>query len=107
MDDIESKIISQLSLSLEIDLPAKKSIDELKIVLSDYINYLINNDFNKLLRILYKVDVHEGLLKMNLQQQKEDAGIVIAEMILEREMQKIKSRKQATPGDDIPENEKW
>ncbi len=106
MNDIESKIISELSLSLEIDLPAKKSISELKGVLSDYIDYLINHDFDKLLRILYKVDVHEGLLKMNLQKQK-DSATVIAEMILERQMQKVKSRKQSNPDKDIPENEKW
>jgi hypothetical protein len=107
MEEIKSKIISELSSCLEIDLSAKKSIDELKKALSDYINYLINNDFDKLLSVLYRVDVHEGQLKINLEQQKADAGTVIAEMILERQLQKIKSKGRSIPDNDIPENEKW
>jgi hypothetical protein len=107
MEEIESKIISELSLRLEIDLSAKKSMDELKKVLTDHINYLINNDFDKLLRILYRVDVPEAQLKTNLVQQKADAGTVIAEMIFERQLQKIKDRERSIPDSDIPENEKW
>jgi hypothetical protein len=82
-------------------------VDELKLVIADHINYLINHDFNKLMRILYKVDVSEQQLKINLQVHKEDAGAVIAQLIFERQMQKIKTRAQFKAGDDIPENEKW
>jgi hypothetical protein len=107
MEEINSKIISQLSQSLEIELPIEKSLPELQYILADYINYLINNDFDKLLRVLYKVDVSEEILKTNLQEQKRDAGTVIAEMILERQFQKIKTREQFKSDEDIPENEKW
>ncbi len=107
MKEPNSEIISQLSQSLEIQLPVKISLAELKMILSGHINYLITNDFNKLLSVLYKVDVSEKLLKMSLQEHPQDAAIVIAEMIIERQLQKIRTREQFKTDNDIPENEKW
>jgi hypothetical protein len=107
MKDPNSEIIPQLSQSLEIQLPAKTSLAELKLILSGHINYLIANDFNKLLSVLYKVDVSEKLLKRSLQEHTQDAATVIAEMIIERQLQKIKTREQFKTDNDIPQNEKW
>src|SRR5438045_260274 len=92
MEKFDPNITSHLSERLEIDLKSKKTNEELKLALADYINYLIINDFDKLLRLLYKVDLDENLLGINLQQQKEDSGMVIANMIMQRELQKIRSR---------------
>jgi len=67
----------------------------LKAKVSAYINDLIRNDFQKLLRILYKIDVDEEKLKKILKEDTErDAGEIIADLILEREKQKIETRKQ-------------
>jgi hypothetical protein len=107
MEELESKIISQLTQSLEIDLPVKKSLSELKDILADRINYLINNDFEKLIRLLYRIDIPEKILKENLKNQKENAGAIIAEMIVERQLQKIKTREQFRSNNDIPDKEKW
>ena len=107
MKETESKMISELSTSLETDLSGTKSIDELKIALARYINDLINHDFDKLLRLLYKVDVSEKILRANLRQQEKDAGVVIAEMVIDRQLQKIETRQQFKSNNDIPENEKW
>jgi hypothetical protein len=107
MKETNSEMISQLSENLEIELHENTSLEELKVILTDHINDLIHNDFNKLLRVLYRVDVSEKLLKANLQEQKKDAGTVLAEMIIERQLQKIKSRQQFRTDSDIPENEKW
>jgi hypothetical protein len=107
MKETESKMISELSTSLETDLSGTKSIDELKIALARYINDLINHDFDKLLRLLYKVDVSEKILRANLRQQEKDAGVVIAEMVIDRQLQKIDTRQQFNSNNDIPENEKW
>jgi len=63
MEKIEPTIIDELSQSLEIDLREKKSIEELKLALSVYINHLIINDLNKLMQILYRVDVSEKNIK--------------------------------------------
>jgi hypothetical protein len=107
MKEPNSEIISQLSQCLEIQLPVKISLAELKMILSGHINYLITNDFNKLLSVLYKVDVSEKLLKISLQEHTQDAATVIAEMIIERQLEKIKTREQFRTDNDIPENEKW
>lgn len=106
--EMEPIILSELSDKLEIDLHAKKSVEELKLALTHYINYLISSDPNKLMHILYRVDVSERTLKANLQNKETDAGTVIAEMIIERQLQKIATKKQfKNNNDDIPENEKW
>ena len=107
MTEVDPIMISQLSQSLEIDLHEKRSIEELKLALSYYINDLITHDLNKLMSLLYRIDVSEKVLKGNLQEQKEDAGVIIAELIIDRQLQKTKTRKQSRPNDDIPENEKW
>ena len=107
MKEMDPIMISQLSQSLEIDLHEKKSIEELKIALSYYINDLITHDLNKLMSLLYRVDVSEKVLKENLREQNQEAGLIIAELIIDRQLQKTKTRKQFKSGDDIPENEKW
>ena len=107
MKETESKVINELSQSFDIDLPPNKSLNELKNILAAEINHLIDHDFEKLVRILYRVDISEKRLKQNLQEQKENAGIMIAGMMIERQLQKIGSRERFKRNDDIPENEKW
>ncbi|MFI5188466.1 MAG: hypothetical protein ACHQF0_17170 [Chitinophagales bacterium] len=107
MKELELAIISELSQSMEIDLHEKRSIEELKLALTDHINYLITHDFNKLMRILYRVDVSEKVLRANLKNNESDAGNVIAGMIIDRQLQKIETKRQFKTNDDIPENEKW
>lgn len=83
----------------------KLSFDELVA----YINQLIANDFAKLVYLLYAVDVSEKKLKQILAEHpNEDAGKLIAVMILERQEQKRKSREQfKQKEEDIPEEDKW
>jgi len=77
--------------------------------LAEYVNRLITGDFNKLIYILYRLDISEKKLKQLLVgQQQTDAGLLIANMIIERQLQKIQSRKQYRMQDDgIGEEEKW
>ena len=77
--------------------------------LAERINQLINEDFEKLLNILYRVDVSEARLKQLLKENKgNDAGMIIAELLVERQLQKMKSRKESRQNEnDIDGNEKW
>ena len=103
-----TELIQTINNSMAIELPEKISLDELHIKLSAYINKLINENFEKLLTLLYRIDVSESKLKQLLQQYPgEDAGKIIASLIIERQQQKIEFRKQNRPGTDIPEMEKW
>ena len=83
----------------------KLSLNEL----ADYINRLIFSDFSKLVYILYRIDVSEQKLKLILQEHpNEDAGLIIAQLIIERQHQKAESRKKFNiDSKDIPEDEKW
>ena len=105
-----AELIIFLNKELAVDLPENISYDELKDQLSTHINHLIKNDFDKLIAYLYRIDVSEEKLKLMLQQfPQEDAGNIIASLIIERQAQKIKLRDQNKPGtdSDIPEMEKW
>lgn len=104
-----SALISLLQKDLAIDVAATSSYAELHEQLSSYINSLIKNDFEKLVSYLYRIDVSEQKLKILLQQNPgEDAGNIIATLIIERQQQKIKTRKQLNPRDDnIDNEEKW
>ena len=62
-------------------------------LLIDKINELIQTDFNALVNILYRMDVSESKLKALLKDHPgDDAAIIIADLIIERQAQKIKSR---------------
>lgn len=89
-----TEIISALNQSLSISLSEKISMEELKLALADHINGLIQKDFTQLITILYRVDVSEPKLKRLLQEQPaEDAGQLIAALIIERQIQKIETRR--------------
>ena len=73
-----------------------------------YINHLVLNDFNKLVQILYSVDVSEQKLKTLLQEKPQtDAAELIADLLIERQQQKIATKKSSKPNNDIAEDEKW
>ena len=76
--------------------------------LSARINEMINSDFSRLLALLYRLDIDEKKLRRLLSEQPAaNAGDVIAALIYERQLQKIKSRRAFRRDNDIDENEKW
>ena len=94
----------------ELDLVAGQKENELRMeFLAEKINKLLNNDFQRLVSILYRMDINESKLRALLQNNPDtDAGILIAEMMVERESQKIKTRRESSRRDNnIDEKEKW
>jgi len=77
--------------------------------LMSVIDRLISTDFNRLISSLYRLDVSEAKLKYLLQQNPAaDAAAIITDLIIERQVQKIKSRRQYSQRDnDISEEERW
>ena len=77
--------------------------------LGDKMNHLISTDFNHLIQVLYRIDVSETKLKQVLKDNpNEDAGKIIARLIIERQQQKMISRNSfKKSGEDIDEEEKW
>ena len=103
------ELIRLLNKELVIEIAVKKSYNEIHTELATYINNLIKNDFDKLITYLYRIDVNEQKLKSLLQQTpNEDAGNIIATLIIERQQQKIKIRQQFSQRKhDVDEEEKW
>lgn len=71
------------------------------------VNRLIVHDFPKLVAVLYRLDVSEKKLKQVLQAKPQtDAAEIIALLIVERVLQKIKTRRQfRQDGGDITAGE--
>jgi hypothetical protein len=77
--------------------------------LAEKINALIKDDFNLLIQILYRIDVNETRLKQVLKDNpNEDAGKIIAALLIERQLQKISTRGQfKRKNDNFSDEEKW
>ena len=77
-------------------------------ILSEKINYLILHEFDSLIRILYRLDVDEKKLRNILHENpNEDAGLLIADLIIEREQKKAETRKMFRQENDINEQDRW
>jgi hypothetical protein len=90
----DSELILVINKQTGIELPADISMEILYEKLVDFINHLIQNDFQKLVSLLYKIDVDEGKLKRILREDAgKDASGIIARLVIERELQKSETRK--------------
>ncbi|GEO09399.1 hypothetical protein [Segetibacter aerophilus] len=94
----------QLAFTVQIN-----SYQQLQRELAERLNYLITHDFSLVVSILYRLDISEKKLKQLLAQTREaTAGDIIAELIVERQLQKIETRKAFKNNPpDIPEAERW
>ncbi len=77
--------------------------------LAAFVNHLINTDFEKLVFLLYRIDVRESIIKQLLAlPSASNAGELIADAIIARQAEKIESRKQfKQPNANIAEEDKW
>lgn len=85
------------------------SFDIIRLKLISLINELINKDFDVLVQLLYRIDVSEKKIRAVLEQRTEtDSATILADLIIERQLQKIQSRKRFS-NRTSPESgeEKW
>jgi len=96
--------IINVTQSLDVD-----SLNEIRKKLILLINELINKDFHALIQLLYRIDVNEKKIKLYLEKKSgEDAPGVLADLIIERQIQKMETRKKFGSGDrKESEEEKW
>jgi hypothetical protein len=82
-----------LLTELNSGLPAERQAT-LKQQLAQYLNHLLLHDFPALVQLLYRVDVPEKKLKAVLADHAgEDAGVLMADLMIERQQQKMEARK--------------
>lgn len=107
MDDAEA-LIKDLNRYGGLDLPEHTPGNGLEALLAEKLNALIQSDFNALVQFLYKVDVSESKLRTLLKiETNEDTGLLIARLVLERQQQKILTRRQFQGGASASGEERW
>lgn len=74
-----------------------------------FVNELITQDFNQLITLLYRLDINEKKLKQTLADHPDqNAGELIAKLILDRQEEKKKSREAfKQKGWEGSEEERW
>lgn len=72
----------------------EKSYETQFEMLTQFIDHLIQTDFNRLLSILYRVDISEEKLKSKLAESRDQqfSSQIISQMLIDREVEKIASR---------------
>lgn len=93
----EAEKIAVKALSIQFNLPTtlfdEVVLSEFRKLLIERLEFLINHDFEKLLDILYRIDVDEnGAKKALLQNSEMKPSEVFADLIIARQMQKVLSR---------------
>lgn len=101
-----------ISLKSELSIPVGEndSLEKIRSVLAVYINDLIEKDFQKLVNLLYRLDVSENKLKQTLKENADmNAGLLIADLIMERQIQKLNAKKEFRKKDTEKDSseERW
>lgn len=109
MENNKLEIPAMKQLMQEFDIQLQDPSEEaFKQHLANRINYLIEHDFYALIQLLYRIDINEGTLKDTLSANTSmDAGDLIAELIIHRQLEKIALKKQFKQQDDINEADRW
>jgi hypothetical protein len=105
----EKYVESFQSLLQQIKVNDEQRYQEIVRQLTIAINYLINHDFRRLVQLLYTIDVSEKKLKQALTDTgSTDAAQIIAEMVIQRQMEKLISKQKYTNrATNISDEEKW
>jgi hypothetical protein len=109
MNKYELAVFTEIGNAFNITVSEGFSFEAGKDLLADKINQLINLNFAQLVNILYRLDISEAKLKEVLKENPtEDAGQLIAQLIIERQLQKLKARQQFNQsGNNTSDEEKW
>lgn len=95
----------EAALNILEDKAGAANKKELAFILND----MILHRFDLLVQLLYRVDVPEAQVKQLLQAHPQsDAGMLLAELLLQRQEQKKAILKKPTSNPtDIPEEDRW
>ena len=98
MDLLKNQIQNSLQLRPEL-VDASKNEEELIDLISQLIQELIDQDFEKLLLLLYRLDINEKKVKEAIDiSGPANAPLSIAKLIMAREKQKIATRAKYNTG---------
>jgi hypothetical protein len=82
--------------------------EEVRNRLISLINELINHDFRALVQLLYRIDVNEQKLKDLLKQNTDiESAQIITDLIIDRQLQKIATKKEFAKKKKPPADDRW
>jgi hypothetical protein len=93
-----NELIQDLNRFYALELTPSLTLEQLETLLAEKINIMIRDDFATLVQLLYRIDVNETKLRELLRATDEPAGKIIAKLIMERQWQKIETRRQYKHG---------
>lgn len=73
-----------------------KSYEALYEKLANYLNHLMATDFNKLVDILYRIDISQekAIVALAENAQEETSGQTLARLVIERQLEKVITRRK-------------
>jgi hypothetical protein len=103
------EIVEDIQRVWPVALRPSPTYEELREQLTAQINQLINEDFEKLVFLLYRIDVDEARMRALLAtNENNNSAQLLADLVLERQLQKIKSRRDFNQRDSASSTEeKW
>jgi hypothetical protein len=104
-------LIEDLNRAYGWELAPLRVEETLEAALAEKVNAMIQGNFDQLLQLLYRIDINEQRLRRLLvENEGEDAGRIIARLIMERQWEKMESRRQFRqdkPTDENDGEERW
>jgi hypothetical protein len=105
---MEKELLEALGDQVGLELGEIITFEVLRLRLAEKVTLLINSQFDELVRLLYRVDVNESKLKFLLQEKLgDDAALIIADLLIERQIQKIATRRQFSQQAPDQEEDRW
>ncbi|MET0394665.1 MAG: hypothetical protein ABW019_16085 [Chitinophagaceae bacterium] len=103
----QEELFHSTATALGMTVPDRDRLTKQQI--TDRISDLLQSDFTGLVNLLYRLDIDEERLRSMLARHPgTDAADIITGLLLERQLQRLQSRRQYSRNDqDIDENEKW
>jgi len=99
---------SYLQNDWSLQLPEHADLEKLTGILASRIHELIHHDLNQLVNVLYRIDVDEFKLNQMLKNNdEEDPSFLIAKLIIDRQLQKIETRRFYSERSKSDDEEEW
>jgi len=89
----QALVLANKDFNLEIPSSEVSSAEDFQQILTRLIRHLLDNDFERLINGLYRIDVSEEKVKLAMATT-DDVAEQIALLIIEREMQKVTTREK-------------
>lgn len=93
--ELAEMVIQDFNLEKDNNLIHSGEVDELKEKLDKIVAYLLDNDFERLLNAMYRLDINEEKFKMAISGlHGSNISMEITDLIIARELQKMETRRK-------------